>query len=267
MSQAVAEPTEHNVNFARTIRSEYIKFRTLRSTWILLLATVAVLVGIAAFQSWGMVQIQGTKNQLPPEMIHMAPSAGVGFGQLVLASLGAVFIGGEYHTGMVRSTMTAVPNRWSPLVSKALVLALAAFLVGTISGFVAFFTVQPILAAENLDFSLDAHGVLGSMFGSTLYLVCVALMGLAAGSLLRNSAASIVTVVGLLFVLPIIFSVIQLDFIDTIHPYFPDQAGTQMAAIDTSGDTLNQWQGGLVCAAWAGVPFIAGLILTKVRDV
>ena len=40
-----------------------------------------------------------------------------------------------------------------------------------------------------------------------------------------------------------------------------------MTMIDTQGDTLNQWQGGLVCLAWALVAHIAALVLVKTRDV
>jgi ABC-type transport system involved in multi-copper enzyme maturation permease subunit len=272
MSQAVATPTTHNanlhnVNFARTVRSEYIKFTSLRSSWILLLVTAVILVGIAALMAWGAIQTAGTRNAIPPQVLHTVTSAGLEFGQLVLASVGAIFIGGEYSTGMIRSTMTAVPNRWGPICAKALLLIVIGFVVGAVSGIIAYFVAQPILAGQGLDFPFTAHGVVGSTFGFALYMALATLLGMSIGLLLRNSAGGIVVVLALLLVVPIIFAAIPLDVLQDIAPYLPSEAGQQMTQISTAGDKLNQWQGGLIGAAWAAVLLGAGLVLTKIRDV
>lgn len=265
---ATAQPTARPVNFWRVVRSEFIKFRSLRTTWILLGSTVVVMVGLAALFALGVVQSAGTENPIPPQFVKtIATSGGIGFAMLIIASFGAVFIAGEYATGMIRSTMTAVPGRISPLVAKAVIMAIAAFLVGIVSAFIAFFVAQPILATQDMDFSLSTDGVIGSIFGGGLFLAIIAVLGLSIGALLRNTPASVVTVIGLLFVVSIIVELIPLDFFDDLLPYLPDQAGSQMTMIDTQGDTLNQWQGGLVCLAWAVVAHIAALILVKTRDV
>jgi ABC-type transport system involved in multi-copper enzyme maturation permease subunit len=100
-----------------------------------------------------------------------------------------------------------------------------------------------------------------------LYLVLVTVLGMALALLLRNSALGIVIVLALLLVVPIVFSLIPLDFFSDIRPYLPSSAGEQMTKISTAGDKLNQWQGGLVCAAWAAALLGAGVVLTKIRDV
>lgn len=255
------------VTFPRVLRSEYIKVRSLRSSWILLLSTIVISVGIPALFAYGATRVAGTVRAIPPDFLHTIGSSGIGFSQLIVASFGAVFIGGEYGTGMIRSTMTAVPNRWSPLVAKAIVLAVVSFIIGIVSGFIAFFVAQPILATKHLDFPISTDGVIGSNIGLALYLVVVSLMGLAIGSLLRNSAAAVVVILALLLVIPPIIGLIPLDFFSNIYPYLPNEAGNQMILIDTFGDTLNQWQGGLVATAWAAVLFVAAIVLTKVRDV
>lgn len=267
MSQAVADRGKHHVTFPRVVRSEFIKVTSLRSSWILLAVTALILIGIAALMAWAATQAAGTQGQIPPDTLHTVGTAGVEFGQLVLASFGAVFIGGEYGTGMIRSTMTAAPNRWGPICAKGLVLAVIGFVTGAVSGFVAYVIAQPILNSKDLGFSLGAHGVLGSTFGFALYMALATLLGFSIALLLRNSAGGIVVVLALLLVVPIVFAAIPLDVLSDIDPYLPSETGEQMTMIDTSHDKFNQWQGGLLCAAWAAVLFVAGLVLTKVRDV
>ncbi len=256
------------VTFPRVLTSEWIKVTSLRSTWILMLSTVLVMIGLAALLAFGIVESLGTENEIPPELVRtVATSGGGGFAQLIIASFGAVFVAGEYGTGMIRSTMTAVPNRWSPLVAKAIVLGIISFLVGVVSSLIAFFVAQPILGTKDLDFSISTEGVLGSILGLGLYLAIVSLLGMSIGALLRSSPGAIVTTIGILFVLPIVISLIPLDLFADLYPYLPDQAGYQLTMIDTSADELNQWQGGLVAFAWALAAHIAALILVRVRDV
>lgn len=191
--------TVRPVTFPRVVVSESIKLISLRSSWILLLSTVAVMIGLAALFAFGIVQSVDSQDPPPPELVRtIATSAGGGFAQLIIASFGVVFIAGEYGTGMIRSTMTAVPNRWPPLVAKALVLAVISFVVGIVSSVIAFFVAQPILATQDLDFSLSSDGVFGSMVGLGLYLAVVSLLGMSIGALLRNAASGIVTVIGIL---------------------------------------------------------------------
>lgn len=259
--------SEEHVSFVRAVRSEYIKLRSLRSSWILILVSAIILIGIAALAAYGFTRAAGTPHPIPPPVIHAVAVTGLDFGQLVLAAFGAIFIGGEYGTGMIRSTMTAVPNRWAPICAKALVVAVTGFLVGVVSGFIGYFVAQPILRAQHLGFPLGTHGVLGSILGFALYLALATLLGLSIALLLRNSAGGIVVGLALLFVVPIIFGAVPLDILSDLAPYLPSESGAQMAHIDTSGSTLNQWQGGLVCTAWVAVLLGAGLVLTKIKDV
>ncbi|EMY32714.1 hypothetical protein D477_018816 [Arthrobacter crystallopoietes BAB-32] len=265
------------VNFARTLHSEWIKFTTLRSTWILLVTTVAVSIGIGVLGAWGMgsgIESMRESGQDPaamgmePSMIYLMATAGIDLSQLIIGALGVLLIASEYSTGMIRSTMTAVPTRLPALAAKAVVVALVAAAVGIVSSFATYFISQPVLTQFGMEYGLDVENLVQSLLLSGVYLALVALMGLALGSLLRNSAGGIVTLVALLLVLPIIASMLQFDWVqDGVVPYLPSNAGRQLVALEIAEDALTQLEGGLVMAAWAAVLLVGAAVTTKSRDV
>jgi hypothetical protein len=101
------------------VRSEWIKFSSLRSSWITLAITVVVQISFGALLGWD----QG-KNWAQLDQEGTAVSSvleGYILAQLVIGVLGVLFVSGEYGTGMIRSTLTAVPRRTSVLLAKAAV--------------------------------------------------------------------------------------------------------------------------------------------------
>ena len=119
--------------FPRSVHSEWIKLWTLWSTWISSIITIAlsVLFGAGVVISSGQVEhLQGpAKNYI---------TYGLSFGQIVVAVLGALVITGEYSSGQIRSSLTAVPNRGRLLLSKAVVLSVVAFILGSLSTFLSW---------------------------------------------------------------------------------------------------------------------------------
>lgn len=270
------------VNFLRAVKSEWIKLRTLRSTTILLILTVLIMVGFGALQAWGTTisaefmtsgppeaQAQAAANGMPTldTMAHSVPSSGIAFGQLIFGALAVVLIASEYATGMIRSTLVAVPQRIQALLAKVLVIAVVAFVVGALSALGAYFIGQPILATEDLDFALSVDGVVASILNTGTYLALVAIIGVSIGALLRNSASAIVTLVALLMILPIVFQLIPNDFFNDAMQYLPSSAGTQLVAVRVAEDMLTQLQGGLIMGAWALLLLICASIAIKSRDV
>lgn len=275
-----AAPKGSGINFARMVKSEWIKVRTLRSTTVLLILTVVVMIGFGTLNAWGTTISAQFSGDAPPEaqaqmaesgglkaMAYSIPGSGVAFGQLLLGSLAVVLIASEYATGMIRSTMVAVPRRVQALLAKVLVISVVAFIVGAIAALITYFVVQPILATENLDFALSVEGMIASIINTGTFLALVAIMGMSIGALLRNSAGGIVTIVALLMVLPIVFQLIPNDFFQETMQYLPSSAGSQLVAVQITGDALTQFQGGLVMGAWALVLLIAASIAIKARDV
>jgi ABC-2 type transport system permease protein len=264
-SHHTARAQERNVSFARVLRSEWIKIRSLRSTIILLLSTIAVMVGLGSLGAWGITMAAEEGQPLTDQVIHTMPSGGLTFAQLLIGSLAVMLISSEFGTGMIRSTMTAVPGRVPAVTAKALLIAIIAYLVGTASAFITYFAIQPVLTAQDLGFELTGT-VARSMLLAGVYLSLIALLGIGLGSLLRNSAGSIVALSALLLVIPTALSMIPGDFASDLARYLPSNAGQQLTAVEITEGALTQAQGGLVLAAWALIPFIAGLIAIKRRD-
>ena len=167
--------------FLRSVHSEWIKLWTLWSTWISSIITIAlsVLFGAGVVVSYGQVEhLQSTaKNYI---------TYGLSFGQIVVAVLGALVITGEYSSGQIRSSLTAVPNRSRLLLSKAVVLSVVAFILGSLSTFLSWAVSKPFIG-EHAGSLADTH-YLGHIWGSGLTLTGIALMALGFGFLLRSTA-------------------------------------------------------------------------------
>ncbi|HET7414934.1 MAG TPA: ABC transporter permease subunit [Arthrobacter sp.] len=290
MSAATAPPahvsrTGKGTNFGRAIHSEWIKLRTVPSTVILLSITLVVMVGLAVLSGWGLAVSAGFQGGMPPEQqaqmaesgvqglqgaAYTVPAGGIIFGQLLIASLAVVLIASEWGTGMIRSTMVAVPKRIPALLAKNLVIAAVSFVIGVIAALISYYVAQPFLAGEDLDFAITHDGILASIVNTGTYLALIAIISMAIGTLLRNTAGGIVTAVGLFFVLPVIVVNILAglaDWIPEAARFLPTNAGQQLVAIEIADDALNQWQGGLVMAAWAVGLLVISLIVAKRRDV
>ncbi|MFD1211680.1 ABC transporter permease [Arthrobacter sp. GCM10027362] len=254
------------VTFGRVLHSEWIKLRSLRSTVILLACTAAAMAGLGMLAAWGATLAAGEGQPVGEQDLHGTITGGLAFGQLVLGSLAILLISAEYGTGMIRSTMITVPRRIPAVLAKAAVIALVSYVAGTVSAFATYFAVQPVLGPDGMGFVLDS-AVLGSILCTGLYLSLVALMGLALGTLLRNSAGSIVTLSALLLVVPMALSMIPGELFANISKYLPSNAGAQLTATRIADGSLTQLQGGLVMAVWAVVPLIIALAAIKRRDV
>ncbi|THJ68678.1 ABC transporter permease [Arthrobacter echini] len=276
--------TGSGVTFGRVLKSEWIKVTTVPSTVILIVCTVVVMVGLAALFAWSVSITADALNDpdFPAEFrppaegpgspgfdAFTAPSSGLVFGQLLIAALAVVLITSEWTTGMIRSTMVAVPRRTPALLGKVIVAAVIAFLVGFGSALLSYLIAQPILAGENIDFAITEDGVFPSIINTGTYLALVAVLSMAIGILLRNTAGGVVTAVGIFFVLPLIVQLLSglADWVMDAARFLPSFAGTQLVAIEIMDDDLTQWEGGLVMAAWALGLLIVALLVAKKRDI
>ncbi|MGC5166906.1 ABC transporter permease subunit [Luteimicrobium sp. DT211] len=258
-------PSTYHVTFGRVVQSEWIKFRTVRSTVWTLGATFVVLVGLALL----VAGTTGTPDAGPGfENADIATTplvAGTGFGQLVLAVLGALTITGEYSTGMIRSTFSAVPTRTPALIAKAVVVIVASFVVAAVSTLVAVAVVTPFFSGKPWALDLGNDDILRVVIGVPLYLAATALLALAFGILIRSSAGAIFAVIGLVLVVGPILANIPVHWLNNIADYLPSQAGQNLLTIDPSQGPA-PWPGFLVMVAWGVVLFGIGVFLAKKRD-
>lgn len=286
---AQERPRQHRdsgtgLSFGRILKSEWIKVTTVPSTVILLTITVLVMVGLGALFAWGIASSAQSYSDgsipqefAPPEegpnsiaaSAVTAPTSGLIFAQLLIASLAVVLIASEWATGMIRSTLVAVPKRTPALVAKAVIVAVVSFVIGAVSALLSYLVGQPILAGQDLDFALTDEGVLASIINSGTFLALVAIISISLGILLRNTAGGIVLAVGVFFVLPLLVQIFSTfaDWLPDAARFLPGEAGTQLVMVTTYDGDLTQWEGGLVMAAWALGLFLLALLVAKKRDV
>src|SRR5215831_2276535 len=194
------------VTQGRVLRSEFTKFRSLRSTMWTLLAAVVLMVGLGALFSGVTASQYHTFTAAERAAFNPVTTSltGVIFAVVALGVLGALLMGGEYSTGMIRSSLTAVPRRLPVLWGKLAVFAGSIFSVALVASLISFFVGQALLSSHHLGVSITAHEALRSVIGAALYLTVAGVIVLALGALLRNTAAGIATFAAVFFVIPLL---------------------------------------------------------------
>ncbi|WP_416982542.1 ABC transporter permease [Streptomyces sp. T028] len=260
----------YKVTFVRVLRSEWAKFWSLRSSWITLGVAVVLLVLFGAIASYtyspDAVAAGGPPGQGSGDSDAVSLAlTGVTFASLAIGVLGVLLSAGEYSTGMIRSTLAAVPRRLPVLLSKAAVIGPVALVLATVGALAAFLLGGPGLDGEQIALSLGDDGVLRSLAGAGVYLGLVAVLGVALGVLLRSSAGAIAVLVGVLLILPGLASLLPDSWYDTLSPYFPSNAGSAVYALQQSSDALSPGAGLAVFAGWVTLA-LAGAAYRLVRS-
>lgn len=253
----------------RSVRAEWIKFWSLRSTWITSFIAIALTVLFGA----GLTAASGQSEQYQ-DMAKDLITQGLAFGQIVVAVLGALIITGEYSSGQIRSSLAAVPKRGQLLASKAVVLAIVSFLLGSLSVFLSWAISKPFIG-EHAGSLTDSHYA-GYIWGSGLVFAVIALMALGLGFLLRSTAGAITVIVSLLFVVavPLQLAANKWDWIYKIIGCLPS---TVSEAVSDPFQRTTEWGGQgaqflthgqaiAVFTAWALIPLIAAWFVFSRRD-
>lgn len=253
-----ARTTVHKVTGRRVLRSEWAKFWTLRSSWITLAVALLLLIALGSIAS-ATYSPDTVTNQGPPgpgsgdnDAVSLA-LLGVTFASLAVGVLGVLISAGEYSTGMIRSTLAAVPRRLLVLWSKSAVFAVVAFALTTIGALAAFQLGTLGLHGEKIALTMGDDGVLRSLVGAGLYLGLVGAFGVALGVLLRSSAGAIAVLVGILLILPGLATLLPNSWEDTVTPYLPSNAGSAAYALHESSTSLSPWAGLAVFAGWVAL--------------
>lgn len=260
-------PTGSGLAFAGVLRSEWIKLRTVRSTSWSYAIVVVISLGMAAIMSLSLDLPEGGAMPAAQQssFVVQASTFGIFFGQLVVAVLGVLVVGGEYSTGMIKSTLTAVPRRLPALWAKAAVLFSATFVVGVVANLGSFLVAAPILAGKGIDASLFDGAVILPLLAGALYLALAAVFALGVGAILRNSAGGIAATLGMVLLLPIVLSMIPATWAADLMPYLISNAGAGMMA--SGGQVIIEpWQALLVVLGWLVVSLAGAAVLLKGRD-
>lgn len=276
---APSVPVDAHLTFPRIVKSEWIKLRTLRSTMWALIITVVVMVGFSlllaavahnfatpsAGEPGGRPPSPGMSN---PDVVALVNTFGYYFAELVVAVLGVLLITGEYGTGMIRSTMAAVPQRVPALIAKYIVVGVTTFVVSAFAIAISYLVTKPILGADNLNAGLDGQ-IVRVFLGCALYLALISLFALAIGAMMRHSAGAISTVLGILLLVPIILGILGnfVTWADNIAKWMPAEVGGRIMATSTDSGQLTPWQGFGMLALYVVVLGIASAALLRRRDV
>lgn len=275
MSTLAATPARH-LKPVRDIRglsargilaSEWTKFRSLRSSWITLAVAVILTVGIGAAVS--AVQAHHWSAASPEDRAAFNPVVtslnGILLSQLAIGVLGVLVFSGEYSTGMIRATLTAVPRRLPVLWAKMAIFGAAVFTTSIVATFASFFLGQYLLDRHGIGVGIGHAGALRSVIGGALYLVVVGLIGVALGAALRNTAGGISSFVGLFFVLPPILFVLPSSWSNHISPYLPGGAGQALWG-NPDPPHLAPWAGFGVLCLWAAAAIVVAAVGLRRRD-
>ena len=250
-----------------TLASEFTKIRSTRSTWWTLLALIVVTVGFGALASFGATRGGGERG--PGFDATMHSLGGLYLGQLIIAVLGALAFTSEYSTGMIRTSLTAMPRRGVVFAAKALVFGLVALVVGLITSFAAFFLGQAIMSGDHISASLGQPGVLRAVIGGALFLTACGLLSFGIGMMLRHTAGAITASIGLLFVLTVLVQFLPQSWQDNVDKWIPALAGSQVWAVKVEpggAPMFSAWGGFAVLAGYAAAALIGGFILFRGRD-
>ncbi|PSL53576.1 ABC-2 type transport system permease protein [Saccharothrix carnea] len=253
------------------LRVEWTKLRTVPGTGWLLAAVVLLTVALGVVAS-SAVTCSGTGCGQDPAKISLT---GIAFGQAVVAVLAVLAVGGEYGTGMIRVTFAALPRRSTVLVAKAAVVGALVLVAGAVAVLVSVLAGRLILPGNGFT---EAHGhavlsladgpVVRAAVGSVLYLVLVGLLSVGVATVVRDAAAAIGVVLGLLYLFPIVAAVVSdPDWFKRLHRISPMTAGLAVqATTDVAALPISPWAGLGVLGLWAAGALLAGGLVLQLRD-
>jgi ABC-2 type transport system permease protein len=254
------------VSLGRVLRSEWIKFRSVRSSvlvsalTVVLMIVVGLLVSYFTNTNWNHLRPEA---RIPGHLIRRS-LIGVNLAQLTVGVLGVVVITGEYSTGLIRATFEAVPKRLPVLWAKAIVFAVVSFFLVLVSAFIAYVGGQALLGTHGL--SLGYQGSVRAIFGVALYVTVVGILGLALGFLVRSTAGGIAVLVAVLLVLPGIAAALPTSWQNTIVPYLPSSAGQAVYTTGPLSQSLHPWPGFALFCGYTAVAVAAAAVALLRRD-
>ena len=249
------------------LHAEWTKLRTLAGAGWLLLAMVVLTVTVSVAAS-AVVSCAPEGCGYDPAEISLF---GVQVGQAVVAVLAVLAITGEYGSGMIRLTLTAMPRRTGVLTAKAIILVGLTLIAGSVAVLASALAARRILLDNGFPpetLALTSGPMLRATVGSVLYLALIALFSLGVATAVRDSATAIGVVLGVLYLFPALILMIgDDDWQRLLWQISPMNAGLAIqATTDLAGLPLSPWAGLSVLAAWATAALLSGGLLLRIRD-
>ncbi|QCX79178.1 ABC-2 family transporter protein [Streptomyces sp. YIM 121038] len=251
----------------QVLRSEWTKIRSVASTvWTL---SLSVVVTIALGMLISALSKNDYDNLSRDDKLTFDPTfisfAGMSLGQLAMIVFGVLVVSNEYSTGMIRTSLAAVPQRATFLFSKVAVAALLAFVVGIATSFLAFFTGQAMLGEHRAH--LGDPGVLRAVIGGGLYMTLIAMFSMGVAAMLRSPMLSLGILMPFFFLISSILG--NVSATKKVGRFLPDQAGSKIMQVKSPFDDdtpYGPWGGLAIMLAWTAAALLSGYALLKRRD-
>ncbi|MEU1041621.1 ABC transporter permease [Streptomyces sp. NPDC005551] len=251
----------------RVVRSEWTKIRSVASTvWTLgLAAVVTVALGILI----SLLSKNEFDNMSERDRLSFDPTfisfAGMSLGQLAMIVFGVLVVSNEYSTGMIRTSLAAVPQRGTFLFSKIAVATALALLVGLLTSFVAFFLGQAALGPHRA--AIGDPGVLRAVIGGGLYMTLIAVFSMGVATMLRSPMLSLGILMPFFFLISAILG--NVSATKKVGRFLPDQAGSRIMRVvnPLDDDTpYGPWGGLGIMVLWVVAALVGGYLLLRRRD-
>ena len=246
---------------------EWLKLRSVRSTWWTLLVFAAGMIALAILvlnhEHWATLS--------PADRASFDPTndgfTGLVVGQLAIGVLGVLVITGEFSSGLIRATFAAAPRRPVVLAAKAAVFTAPALAAGEILAFAAFAAGEAVLKAPAPHASLAQPGVLRAVLMAGAYPALIGLIGLGLGAIIRHTAGAICAVVGVVFVLPLILLPLGTSIQDSAGKYMPMlMAENSLSAVKAQANALSPGVALALLCGYAAVALAIGTWALARRD-
>ncbi|MEU1279192.1 ABC transporter permease [Streptomyces sp. NPDC005805] len=251
------------------LTSEWTKIRTVSSTtWTLISAfavTVAMSAALCAVMNASFDDLsEAERLTFDPTFISFS---GTILGQLAMVVFGVLVVGTEYSSGMIRTSLAAVPQRATFLFSKIAVAGVLALVVGMITSFLTFFVGQALLGEHRT--TIGADNVLRAVVGGGLYMGLIAVFSMGVAAMLRSSMLSLGILMPFFFLVSQIL--ISVPGAKDVARFFPDQAGSKIMqvvpnALDSDDTPYGPWGGLGIMLIWVAAALIGGYLVMRKRD-
>ena len=252
---------------AETMRSEFIKIRSVRSTFWTLLGQAVAAIAFAVANCAGAVAHGSYGPDFNPAQASLAGQ--VGIGELIIVVLGALVITSEYSTGMIRTSLTVMPRRGVLYAAKAIVFAAVSLAVSLVTSFAAFFIGQAILASKHVDTTLAQPYALRAVLLSAAVVTVFGLLAYGTGAVIRNSAGAITAILGVIFLIPLLAQALPTSWFQEMERWLP--GGQAVYSISAGrawsvSDLFPAWGEFTVFCGYAAVLLAVGAWLFCRRD-
>jgi len=258
----VAESRRWRAGLRQTMRAEWIKLVSLRSTrWTMLITAVGTFLVTFLATHGALHHNRQWYQGFDPTNQSLA---GLAIGSLAIGVLGVLVITGEYGTGTIRASLTAMPRRGVLLTAKVAVVGVSTLVLGEALSFISFFEGQAVLSGGAPTASLGQPGVLRAVALSGAFLALFALLGLGIGAVIRHTAGAIAVYAGATLLAPILLNSVS----HSIARFAPELifANSVAAVVDQHNDALSVTIGVVFMLAYCVAALGLGALVLHRRD-